>query len=365
MNKDLFIHLIRIPFVTLLVFVISCHKNDLPPVHDIHYGSGHGLNDEFEKEKIRQFYRSNDLIDYPENGVISDPGPGSKTGDTMPSSVDLNTYLVELPILNQGKWDDCVANTTAQAIYYALKRNNISDDYLPSIKYNWYYARAELCECTSPTTLSGTWIKNLYNAVNDKKAYGFMHGMPTETDYPCGVLTGKCNTQKSGYWNNMDEFKGEKWDYDSLKINYRQIALYATPEQVKERLHEGHPVIFSIMLGPQFYNKDSSLHKHGIIKLPYSWYTPKEGHVMVIVGYDDNGYGKKYGVDTNNIPIGAFKLRNSWGTNWGDGGYWYLPYSFLVDYPPNSPGNPNPGTTPLNDAENYIYIAGIKNNQFH
>ena len=41
------------------------------------------------------------------------------------------------------------------------------------------------------------------------------------------------------------------------------------------------------------------------------------GHAITIVGYDDNRYG------------GAFHVINSWGRNWGDGGYFWLPYSFF------------------------------------
>ncbi len=43
---------------------------------------------------------------------------------------------------------------------------------------------------------------------------------------------------------------------------------------------------------------------------------PLGGHAITIVGYDDDKYG------------GAFKLINSWGTRWGDNGYFWLPYDF-------------------------------------
>ena len=39
------------------------------------------------------------------------------------------------------------------------------------------------------------------------------------------------------------------------------------------------------------------------------------GHAVIICGYDDN---------TNELI-----LRNSWGTYWGDNGYFYLPYEYL------------------------------------
>jgi hypothetical protein len=40
------------------------------------------------------------------------------------------------------------------------------------------------------------------------------------------------------------------------------------------------------------------------------------GHAVTVVGYDDNRYG------------GAFKIINSWSINWGDEGYFWLPYAF-------------------------------------
>jgi C1A family cysteine protease len=39
------------------------------------------------------------------------------------------------------------------------------------------------------------------------------------------------------------------------------------------------------------------------------------GHAVIICGYDDNTM--------------ELILRNSWGTYWGDNGYFYLPYEYL------------------------------------
>jgi len=44
----------------------------------------------------------------------------------------------------------------------------------------------------------------------------------------------------------------------------------------------------------------------------------KGRHAVVIVGYDDSKYG------------GAFKVMNSWGTKWGNDGYFWLPYQFAT-----------------------------------
>lgn len=42
------------------------------------------------------------------------------------------------------------------------------------------------------------------------------------------------------------------------------------------------------------------------------------GHANIIYGYDDN---KK-----------VFLMENSWGTSWGNAGFWYLPYSVFMSY---------------------------------
>ena len=51
-------------------------------------------------------------------------------------------------------------------------------------------------------------------------------------------------------------------------------------------------------------------------------------HAVVAVGYDDDfeienwRNGKK--------TVGAFLIRNSWGAGWGDGGYGWLPYDYIL-----------------------------------
>ena len=41
------------------------------------------------------------------------------------------------------------------------------------------------------------------------------------------------------------------------------------------------------------------------------------GHAVVAVGYDDSDR--------------VFICRNSWGEGWGDAGYFYMPYAYLLD----------------------------------
>jgi C1A family cysteine protease len=47
-----------------------------------------------------------------------------------------------------------------------------------------------------------------------------------------------------------------------------------------------------------------------------------EGHALLVAGY----------IDEIGDHSGHFIIRNSWGTDWGDVGYGYLPYEYVRQY---------------------------------
>jgi C1A family cysteine protease len=59
-----------------------------------------------------------------------------------------------------------------------------------------------------------------------------------------------------------------------------------------------------------------------------AYYTTKTGgnHAVAIVGWDDNFSKTKFKSGLQPSGNGAFIVRNSWGTNWGKSGYFYLSY---------------------------------------
>jgi C1A family cysteine protease len=57
------------------------------------------------------------------------------------------------------------------------------------------------------------------------------------------------------------------------------------------------------------------------IPFPTLFDAPQGGHAVVAVGYDDN---RRIRSDK-----GALLIRNSWGADWGDAGYGWLPYSYV------------------------------------
>ena len=85
--------------------------------------------------------------------------------------------------------------------------------------------------------------------------------------------------------------------------------------QLKGCLAEGFPFCFGIAVFESFWSAPGQQAR--VTPLPSANDTPVGGHAVLAVGYDD---GK-----------GWFIVRNSWGPQQADQGYFYLPYAYATD----------------------------------
>lgn len=67
----------------------------------------------------------------------------------------------------------------------------------------------------------------------------------------------------------------------------------------------------------------------GGIPYPCPGEKAKWGHAIVTVGYDDNQKIKN--LKCVKETKGALLIRNYWGPSWGDKGYGWLPYDYVLN----------------------------------
>ena len=92
---------------------------------------------------------------------------------------------------------------------------------------------------------------------------------------------------------------------------------------VKKWLVTGIPAMFGFYVFDSFQDCNTP----GGIPFPGPDDKTQGGHAIVAVGYDDDKMimNNKTGEATE----GALLIRNSWGTEWGDAGYGWLPYKYV------------------------------------
>lgn len=117
--------------------------------------------------------------------------------------------------------------------------------------------------------------------------------------------------------------------------NYQTIRYYrydppSTPtdvllNRIKTNIAAGLPSMFGFTV----YSSINQANTSGKIPFPTGGERRLGGHAIDAVGYDDNMKIKNTnpgGIETK----GALLIRNSWGVGWGDNGYGWLPYEFVL-----------------------------------
>lgn len=213
------------------------------------------------------------------------PNPNLKA-----KTIDLRDNFT--PIKSQGTVGACVAFAMSSVYEYVLKKCNGKDLNL-SERFLYYFARkteSEVLEDEGTTFNAGARVM-------------MERGVCEETMCPYEV-------------DNMDiepsiEAMADAERHKVIKAMNVNVKRY----DICAALQCGYPVLISLKLYESFVNC-----RHGFVKVPTSEEQEAEKHgrhAMVICGVDvENNY---------------YIVRNSWGTNFGDKGYCYIPFSYIED----------------------------------
>jgi C1A family cysteine protease len=109
-----------------------------------------------------------------------------------------------------------------------------------------------------------------------------------------------------------------------VRLDRSDIMKQALLQSIKDNLSKGIPAMFGFTV----YESIDQASADGKIPFPCRTDRVTGGHAVMAVGYDDNL--KIRNNTCREETKGAFIIRNSWGTSWGDQGHGYLPYEYVL-----------------------------------
>jgi C1A family cysteine protease len=240
--------------------------------------------------------------------MLAKVGVAVPTKVNLPSSVDLREWCS--PVKNQGNLGSGVAHVGVELVEYFERR--AFGKHIELSRLFLYKVARNLLQLTGDT---GTCLRTIMGALA-------LFGVPPEKYWPYVIADFDKEPPAFCY---------------ALAQNYQAIQYYRldppeTPRdvllrQIKANLVAGLPSMSGVMLHSSYRQAVTT----GKIPYPTPYDRIMGGLAIVAVGYDDTMKIKNTnpgGVETT----GALLLRNHWGTNWGDEGYGWLPYDYVLNW---------------------------------
>lgn len=214
----------------------------------------------------------------------------------LPPAVDLRAGC-NPHIRDQGYTEGCVAFATTALAEFLLRKEHKPIELSPL--YIWSLTRKN----------EGTLGKNEGTVASDAMKLGHELGFMADQamPFPEGV------SDQAPNFNAMLAWRPSSTDTAQAK-KLRPITgveEITSVHALKKRLSQGLPVIVCLTIFKSFAKVDHS----GVIPMPGANDDLLGGHAVLCVGYDNNAR--------------RLIIRNSWGADWGDHGYCYLPYDYI------------------------------------
>ena len=225
---------------------------------------------------------------------------------SLPGSMDLREWFS--PIENQGSLGSCTANAGVGLLEYFEKR--AMGKHIDASRLFLYKASRNLAHVKGDT---GSFLRTTMSAL-------VLFGVPPEEYWPYVI----------------EDFDKEPTAFCyAFAQNYQAIDYYRLDppgisesdllKSVKTNLAKGLPSMFGFTVFSSYQQDEKS----GKIPYPSTGDKSVGGHAVIAAGFDDKMKIKNKARGAKET-MGALLIRNSWGESWGDHGYGWLPYEYVL-----------------------------------
>jgi|SRR5579859_4338964 len=207
----------------------------------------------------------------------------------LPAAVDLRPSCP--PVYDQGDLGSCTGNAIAAAIEFDLMKQGKSP-IAPSRLFIYYNERL----------MEGDVGEDAGAQIHDGIKCIATYGVCAEALWPYNPAAFTVKPSAEAYAAAAAE----------KALSY--YALDITVDAMKQALAQGYPIV----IGMQVFGEMESEYvaKTGHVSMPSNPSDSLGGHCVLVVGYDDSKQ--------------CLIVRNSWGADWGIGGYFTLPYAYVT-----------------------------------
>lgn len=210
----------------------------------------------------------------------------------LPAEFSLRSHMP--PVYDQGQLGSCTANAIGGSVEYQQMRQG-EVEATPSRLFIYWNERK----------IEGTVNQDAGAVIRDGMKVVATIGAPPESDWPYDIAKFREKPPAQAF---TDAKLHEATVYG--RVTQTQLALQTS-------IHNHRPVVFGFTVYESF--ESQAVADNGIVPMPRSGEQILGGHAVLAVGWK---------------PINGdlyFECRNSWGPDWGDAGYFWMPAAYLED----------------------------------